>query len=149
MRIQEVTMDRAEEAAYFLVNYYNEVDMPLAINYEKTFTQMALSCHNEGEQVLLAIDNDDKIVGIAWSLLLQPFFSNDWTVDNLLLYVLPKHRGGMAGPRMMKAIRKWGISRKAKMIKIGTISEINTDRTKGFFAKMGYREVGAHFISEV
>lgn len=149
MKIQEVTPSRAEEAAWFLENYYNETNIPLEINRPKTVSQLVMSYYNEEEQVLLAVDDNDTIIGIAWSLLLQPFFSDDWTVENLLIYVKRDRRGSMAGPRLMKAIRKWGILNKAKMIKIGTISEINTDRTKGFFNKLGYREVGSHFISEV
>jgi len=148
MEIQEVTPDRAEEAANYLDNYYNEVRMPLTVDREKTYNQVVGTIFNDREQLLIAVENG-SIIGIAWSYALEPFFSNDITVENLLVYVSKDKRGGMAGPRLLRHIKKWAKDIDAKMIKIGTISEINTLRTKNLFKKMGYREVGSHFISEL
>ena len=149
MNIKEVDWQDALDTAWFLEKYHKEVGWDhFTINYDKTYNQVISSITNEDEQVLVAKEGD-QIIGVAWSLCMKPFFSDDLMIENLLVYVDKDKRGGMAGPRLMRHIKKWGKARGAKAVKIGTISEINTARTKGLFRKMGYREVGSHFMTEL
>lgn len=149
MEIRDIDWQDVNPVADLLLEYYAEVGWcSLDVDRAKGLKQIASAITDEGQQLLIAVDKGE-IIGLSWSHIVDTFFSDDIVIDNILVYVRKDKRGSMAGPRLIRHIKNWGKDLGAKVIKISTSSEINTARTIGLYKKMGYREVGSHFLMEL
>ena len=55
----------------------------------------------------LVAERDSEIIGFCIGYVAPHFFGNDLTSGDLAIYVVPEHRGGMMGARLVKAYDAW------------------------------------------
>lgn len=146
-----VTLDpgRIKEVVELAKEYYSESNMKaFSFSNKKVFDHCMQSLSSTKDQVLLAIE-EDKVVGMCWTEIIEPVFSYDEIAQNIILYVKKEYRGTRAALKLIKKMKHDVRNAGIKIVKLGTISEINTQRTKKFFSAIGFREVGSEFIMEI
>lgn len=89
---------------------------------------------------LLAWDDQQPIGFIAVGAM-EMLFSNDRTVDDLGLFVLPDKRGSTAALRLVRSMEAWAKTRCTK-IRIGITTGVHADRTQAFLERLGYTQTG-------
>ena len=65
--------------------------------------------------------------------------------SDLVLYVHPAHRGGLLGPRLIRAYVDWAGDRGASRVLISTSTLINTQGFRRLMTGLGFGEVGVGF----
>lgn len=88
----------------------------------------------------------DEPIGMMLGFVSEQFFSADKVAQELVVYVLPEHRGGRDVIRMIKAFEAWAITRGAKEIALGVSTEIATDRTTALYRHLGFVDSGVNLI---
>ena len=88
---------------------------------------------------------DGEIVGFISGWLHRLYFSNTLAAQTNLWYVLPKHRGGMVGVRLLKKFESWAEDEGAKFIVGGTSSGISMPETNRLIERFGYEAVGSEY----
>ena len=96
---------------------------------------------NEDAVVLVAVV-DGEIVGMLMGYVTEQFFSHVRSASELVVYVTPECRGGRAAVRMIQAFEMWAFERGAKEIQLGVSTEVDAERTVGFYQRMGYAASG-------
>ncbi len=75
--------------------------------------------------------------------IVQHYFSDDYLIQDYLLYVRPADRGSSAASRMLKAFSQWTNEQKdIKMIICGISTEIETEKTARLYELFGFRLAG-------
>tara|TARA_B100001250_G_scaffold380115_1_gene371309 strand:- start:57 stop:527 length:471 start_codon:yes stop_codon:yes gene_type:complete len=87
-----------------------------------------------------------KCVGFGAFTANPSFFGNDLTATDLILYVLPEHRGSTIAIRILKEYEKWAISQNVDEISLGISTGINVERTGQFYERLGYRRESVVFV---
>lgn len=93
----------------------------------------------------LVLEHEDEAVGFFWAAETEHFFGRDKYACDIVFYIEPEHRGGMAATRMIRAFEAWCRIRRVKEIHIGTSTGIATERTVRFFTKMGFHSPAMGF----
>lgn len=83
-------------------------------------------------------------IGMLLGLVSEQFFSADKVAQELVVYMLPEHRGGSDVVRMIHAYEAWAISRGAKEISLGVSTEVDTERTAGLYRRLGFHDSGVN-----
>lgn len=89
---------------------------------------------------LIAWDEFDPIGFIAVGCA-PMIFSNDKTIDDLGLFVLPRKRGGTAALRLVKAMEHWAKA-KGSCIRLGITTGTNNSAAQKFLERFGYVQTG-------
>jgi len=92
-------------------------------------------------QCLLAF-KDEKPIGFMAYACFSMLFSKARTVDDLALYVLPEHRGSLAGPLMVKRCVNWAKQQGASEVRLGITTEIDNSRVEKLFNRLGLATSG-------
>lgn len=92
--------------------------------------------------VIAAFNDDDTMIGMAMVFALPAFFSDDYEMGDLTVYVAPEARGTRAALLMVQEILRFGGAKNVKMTRIGLNTGINHDLAARFFAKLGLPQVG-------
>ena len=95
----------------------------------------------EDYQCLLAF-KAEKCIGFMAYGCFPMLFSAALTVDDFALYVLPEHRGSLAGPLMVKRCLKWAKEKGASEVRLGITTEINNSRVEKLFNRLGLATSG-------
>ena len=85
---------------------------------------------------------DDEIVGMMVGTCVPHFFGSDKVATELLLYIDPEHRGGLAAARMIKSFVRWAQAQDAKEILVGSSTGIHPRKTGAIYKALGFSEVG-------
>lgn len=85
----------------------------------------------------------DRPVGFMAAGAVDHLFSNELTVDDLALYVVPEHRGTMVGPLLLKHMIRWAKTTGASQMRCGITTEIDNLRVTALFERMGFRVTGS------
>tara|TARA_R110000851_G_scaffold81420_2_gene178937 strand:+ start:149 stop:607 length:459 start_codon:yes stop_codon:yes gene_type:complete len=101
-----------------------------------------------GEQILAAPDSylavvyekDDEIVGFCVGYVAPHFFGNDLTSGDFAIYVLPEHRKGMVGVKLIKTYDDWCVKKGVKEPMLGVSAGITPERIGKLYKRMGYTE---------
>lgn len=111
--------------------------------------QMQLSAMNamavDEEHISIAKDGD-RVIGFIFDRMLLPEWSRQLYAQNMYIYVDPKYRGTIIAKKLLKAGKDWADKMCACKYQVGVISGINTERTSGWFKKLGFSPLGAQFI---
>ena len=79
----------------------------------------------------------------------HPLFSGK-LVSDMLVYVVPEHRGSMLGSRFVKVIERWAQVRQADRIMLGQSTGIgDINRVIKFYEKLGYTATGFNCTKEL
>lgn len=120
-------------------------ESPAYKNYEfdrSKVAGLAKECiSNPDYQCLLACINARPIGFMAYGCF-PMLFSKARTVDDFALYVLPKYRGSLAGPLMVRRCLKWAKEKGASEVRLGITTEINNSRVEKLFNRLGLATSG-------
>ena len=89
----------------------------------------------------VVVERDGDLIGMAIAYVTEHFFGHDLTSGDLAAYVVPSHRGGMAGPRMIAAIDAWYNERGVSDMLLGVSAGINADSIGRLYERFGYTDV--------
>ena len=90
---------------------------------------------------LIAEKNGGAIGFMAFGLV-EMLFCDLKTVDDLALYILPEHRGGVDGARMVRMAVQWAIACQASEVRLGVTTEIDNSRVAQFLGRLGFSHTG-------
>jgi GNAT superfamily N-acetyltransferase len=101
-----------------------------------------------GEQIIKTPDNylaavyekNNKIVGFCVGYVAPHFFGNDLTSGDFAIYVLPEHRKGMVGVKLIKTYDEWCVAKGVKEPMLGVSAGITPERIGKLYKRMGYTE---------
>lgn len=85
---------------------------------------------------------DDQFKGFIIMAIQEHYWSHHKWASDLVIYVVPEHRGSSLAFRLVKAAEKWATECGAQEMTILHNTEINTDAGVQFFNGVGYRTVG-------
>ena len=93
------------------------------------------------ESYLSAVcEKDGEIVGFVIAFAVPHFFGNDLTSGDLAIYVMPEHRGGTIGARLVKLYSRWCEAKGVKEPLLGVSAGITPDRIGQLYERLGYTE---------
>tara|TARA_R110000744_G_scaffold37442_1_gene85800 strand:- start:39 stop:479 length:441 start_codon:yes stop_codon:yes gene_type:complete len=93
------------------------------------------------ESYLSAVyEKDGEMVGFVIAFATPHFFGNDLTSGDFAIYVLPEHRQGMVGVKLIKKYSKWCEDRGVKEPMLGVSAGIRPDRIGELYKRLGYTE---------
>jgi GNAT superfamily N-acetyltransferase len=76
----------------------------------------------------LVAERDSEIIGFCIGYVAPHFFGNDLTSGDLAIYVVPEHRGGTTGARLVKLYTGWCEAKGVKEPLLGVSAGITPDR---------------------
>lgn len=88
----------------------------------------------------------DEPIGMLLGLVTEQFFSADKLAQELVVYMVPEHRGGRDVVRMIQAFEEWAVSRGAREIALGVSTEVNTERTAAMYRRLGFVDSGVTLV---
>jgi GNAT superfamily N-acetyltransferase len=144
--VHRATSDEVEDiVAVLRLMHAESVYAQVALNPAKltAFVKVAIS-HPE-HVCLLYKGSSGEIFGVFIGYINSYFFSDEKAARDLITYVRPEKRGSMAAYRLWKGFQEWAISKGAPRIWYGTSSGINPSRSRAFYTKLGFTEVGSIF----
>lgn len=93
----------------------------------------------------VAEDNDAQVIGMFIGFISEYYFGRDLCAYDLLFFVHPFKRGGLAAVRLIKAFEEWAFENGAKEVCTGTTTMVDPERTAKLFERLGYTIVGSIF----
>lgn len=99
--------------------------------------------------ILVCEDELHTIVGMYVGVVSDHYFSDARYATDLLLYVDPKHRGGLCAVRMIRAFAEWAKGRGALEIAPGCSTEVEPQKVRKLYEALGFRTAGYLFIQDV
>ena len=95
--------------------------------------------------VLVAENSEGKMVGGFIGEVAPTFYGDDLMGIDYSLFVLPEHRGGTYGFRLVKEFTERAIMMGAVHITSGTSTGVMPETTSRLYKKMGFTELGKLF----
>ena len=97
------------------------------------------------QSFILVIERDNILIGLICAMISEHFFSHDLVANDLLVYVLPEHRGGSLAKTMLNMYVAWAKANGAKLIQAGISTGINLDRTAQLYESLGFQQCSIGF----
>jgi GNAT superfamily N-acetyltransferase len=110
----------------------------------------ATLCAAEPDWICLLAENDRKEpVGFAAAGCVPLSFSDQRTVDDLGLYVLPEYRGSSAAARLVDYLTAWSKAKGAIALRFGLTTGINDRQATAFLQRMGFTAAGVIMVRDL
>jgi GNAT superfamily N-acetyltransferase len=90
----------------------------------------------------LVAEADGKLVGMLGGYLSEYFFCSEVVACDMVLFVDPAYRHGLAAMRLVRAFRKWAIEHGARELCLAISTNVNADDTGRFYERLGFTRVG-------
>jgi len=127
------------------------IDMGAAMHKESRYAKLDFDpgkLRDLGETILgnpeawlvLVAERDGGIIGFCIGYVAPHFFGNDLTSGDLAIYVMPEHRGGTIGARLVKLYTSWCEAKGVKEPMLGVSAGITPERTGRLYERLGYTE---------
>jgi GNAT superfamily N-acetyltransferase len=87
-------------------------------------------------------ENKGKIDGFLIGSVCEYVFGHDLLAEEHLMYVLPEHRNGTTGVRLMRAFEQWGTEKGAKALSFSPNAFGPDPRWHSFTKRLGYDHSG-------
>lgn len=87
-------------------------------------------------------EEDNEIYGMLVAIKHPHMFCYGTCVTELILYVTPEKRGGLAAYRLVKKLRQWADDEGAVEVSAGISTGVNVERTSALYQRLGFSEVG-------
>lgn len=122
-----------------------------AESYFKETEYSPEKCRELGEQLVdnpylygIVSEKDGEITGFFLGFIQEHYFSLGLMSSDLLLYVKPEYRSGMAGVRLIKAYIEWARSAgvEPKNIQLGQTAGIDPEVVDKLYKKLGFDSCG-------
>jgi GNAT superfamily N-acetyltransferase len=91
---------------------------------------------------ILVAEVDGRVVGMICLALVPHLLTGQLYVDEVAWWVDPAHRGGTAGPRLLKAAEQWAVQNHANLIRM--VAPCGSDAGR-YYRRCGYKEVETTF----
>lgn len=98
-------------------------------------------------QLLLVVEHEDEIVGMHYSVMTNYPWNYHTLCHDVFGYIQPKHRRGMIGIKLFKAVEEWAKSKKCLQVQMGYI--LSNPRMQKFYNRLGYHKVGDTYAKEI
>lgn len=102
----------------------------------------------DGGCVLVA-ERDGVLIGAFLGAVSEFYFSREQEASDLALFVHPQHRGGMAGPALLRAFIAWAKARGVRHLGVAISTGVMIEETGALFERLGFQRVGAAFAMEI
>lgn len=150
MGIREATIDdlptiiNMAEEMHIESRYRNLTFAPAHLGH------LAASLIASPEGLALVAEKDGRIIGgMLAQILREPWFCLEPVAIEFGVYVLPPHRGTLAGAQMVRRYKKWALGRGARIVDLGISTGITTERTGEFYEHEGFARCGDLYSLEV
>lgn len=100
--------------------------------------------HKDG--ACIVVQEGGEIVGAALGFLTEFYFSHERVASELLLYVLPAHRGSLATTCLGNRFIEWGKAAGAVEIQAGVTAQIADEQAERFYLRLGFSHLGRSFV---
>lgn len=101
-----------------------------------------------GRVGLVAVQ-DGKLIGLFVGVVAPVHWWNQEKHGiDLILYVLPEHRGSTAAVKLLKAWEDCAKASGAKSVRISVASGFSTERTGRLYERLGYTQLGSLYSKE-
>ncbi len=111
--------------------------------------EAALTKGQDRYVLLVAANAQGAVVGGLLAVLERHLFSQQLTASIMHYDVLPQHRMGGYGLRLLKAFEQWCKNRAVVEINFGINSGVETDRVGRFARKLGYQKTGENYVRSI
>lgn len=136
---------------------------PITTDDVSLIIEMLLALHVESPRYNLVTPDVPYVTGVLSSMIEQPGFigrmddlhrgfmfglaSRTWydpelNAHELLLYILPEHRGGLLAPRFIQQFEKDAQRLGCVHVHAGTSTRLNTEDTLRLYERLGYTREG-------
>jgi hypothetical protein len=109
---------------------------------ERKLHRLALGMLEDPNSILLVAEQDEIVVGVLAGFVSAFYFSSARSAADLILYVLPEHRGSSAFIRLVGKFETAAIARRANEVVIAVSAEIDAEKTIGMLERLGYQNIG-------
>lgn len=143
---QASTVKDIEEIIVLCKALHDESDYYRLQPFDKERLEASLSnvVFNENSIALLAIQHNE-IIGFFIGGLTYGLFNSELIAFDYSVYVVPEQRNGRTAIKLIKAFEEWAISKGANRFRVGTTTDINTDKTSRFYEFLGFKACGVSF----
>lgn len=142
--IRQMTKDDVSELVLLGAQMHEE-------SYYRQDEYCPIKCAELGFQIVnsngllgLVAEENGEIIGFFLGIVQEQYFSKCLMSSDLLLYVKPQHRKGMAGYRLIKTYIQWaetfGVPR--RNIALGQTANIDSIAVDRLYQKIGFFPVG-------
>ena len=141
MKVELYSKARADQFARMARDMHAEScfkDWPLDLNRLRSFIG------SPGVFCALAIDDQQRAVGLILGNAGGFAFSPRQTADLQLLYVDPDHRGGRAAVMLVYAFESWAKAQGITDVHLSQRTGVHMAETSSFFQALGYRLTGVN-----
>lgn len=113
----------------------------------KKLYEMGLHYLAHPDTCFIAVCADDcgTIYGMHAGYICEYYFGRDLIASDLLLFVDPTKRGGMAAALLVRAFEEWAFAKGAKEVCPGSSTMVAPERTAKLYERLGYTVVGNLF----
>lgn len=117
----------------------------LAYDEAKVYA-LLLNALTDQRYFLVAAEQDDgEVIGGFLGFMAPHWFSSDEVAQDLVLFVRPDRRGGIAAARLVKAFAEWATHRGAKQINLGISTGVKVEQTAELYRALGLKQFGYLF----
>ena len=109
-------------------------------DWDKANDQVVSWIRSDDWEIFLAKEGM-QVRGVLIGCVTMYPYSNTLVAGDYLWYIMPGHRGGMTGVRLMRMMEKWAKGRGAVVQETGATSGIE-NRAAGLMERLGYSPVG-------
>lgn len=102
----------------------------------------------KGGLLLLAMNKEDKPVGILALMQQEFWFSKFNYVADMVFYVDAKHRSSSAALKLIKAAREIAGKMGVPLL-MSVLNGVDVERKENFYTKMGFKKVGGTYGSGI
>ena len=91
---------------------------------------------------------DGVITGVLVAAAIPAYFSDEITASDLLIYVLPEHRGSRAFYMLCLSYVGWARAKGARLIFLRNSTGIESEKVGNIYQRMGFEHVGGIYRME-
>jgi len=118
------------------------------LDIDKLSLFIATMIEYEDGIVLVAVNNDDEIVGGILAEVFTHFFGHTKAAIDLTIFISKEHRGSSAFYKLIKRYKNVAKDYGVDDIMIGISSNIKVEQTSKMFTKLGFKQIGSLFNLE-
>ena len=145
MKIFQLTLEKFDDFYLLVESMVKESEFNLA-NPDKEQIRLMTMIPNG---VVYLAENEGKLVGFIAGMAQRYFFSLRERATDMGFYVLPNYRGGSAAVRLIGALEDWAKERGLAEIYIGQTTAVDIEKTRRFYAHLGYKTVGFNTVKHL
>jgi GNAT superfamily N-acetyltransferase len=145
MKIILLTSSRFDEFYELIQSMVAEAEFNLASPDKEQIRLMTMIPNG----VVYLAENEGKLLGFIAGMAQRYFFSLRERATDMGFYVLPNHRGGSAAVRLIGALEDWAKEKGLSEIYIGQTTAVDIEKTRQFYAHLGYKTVGFNTVKHL